>query len=126
VSLVARRRASASSHIVFRQYAANFAVQFYDLSQRHPFEVTAFRSEITPIIWGVNARFTRQPMADYLFEAAVGDGRILACCLRVGGADNVAGRYLTRALIRYAAGEQFRPAAGKGSGLTNLLQADAD
>jgi hypothetical protein len=49
------------------------------------------------------------PLADYLFEARVGKGKLLACALNVRGAENVAGNYLLECLIRYANSSAFNP-----------------
>lgn len=89
--------------------------QFYDLTQRKPFDTATYRAEITPLVWGVNARFSGLMLVDYVFEARVGKGSLLACCLRVRGKDNVAGQYLLDQLVRYAASAAFKP-AGAGDG----------
>lgn len=73
-------------------------------------------------VWGVNARFTGLMLVDYIFEARVGKGSLLACCLKLRGNDNVAGQYLFDQLVRYAASDAFKP-AGSGDGeLAKLLK----
>ena len=94
--------------------------QFYDLTQRRPFDTTQFRPEIQPLVWGVNARFNKRRMVDYLFEARVGQGRLLACCLKLGGGDHVAGQHLLDCLVNYAASDQFLDTAPSES--VKLLQ----
>lgn len=89
--------------------------QFYDLTQRKPFDAGAYRDELIPLVWGVNTRFMGLMLVDYVFEARVGKGSLLACCLKVRGKDNVAGQYLLDRLVRYAASDAFKP-AGSGDG----------
>jgi hypothetical protein len=86
--------------------------QFYDLTTYRPFDTQGFRDRITPLIWGFSIRTTGMappPLADYLFEARVGKGKLLACALNVRGAENVAGNYLLECLIRYANSSAFNP-----------------
>lgn len=94
--------------------------QFLDMTQRRPFNMMGFRSEITPLVWGVNCRFMSAQLADYVFETKVGKGSLLACCLRLSGAENVAGHHLLSSLTRYAAGDAFHPATSSGN-LTKML-----
>lgn len=96
-------------------------LQFVDLTQRRPFGLGGLRSEVTPLIWGVNARFGEQMLVDYVFEARVGQGSLLACCFRAFGEGNVAGRHMLREMINYAQGTQFRPTGPAESGLLRLM-----
>ncbi len=98
--------------------------QFLDLTSRLPFDTQLFREDIEPIVWGTNARDPGLMFADYIFEAAVGKGKLLACCLNVTGAENVAGAYLRQALIRYAASPAFRPVNTSGGTIIKTLLSD--
>jgi hypothetical protein len=84
-------------------------LQFYDMTQRRPFDTTAFRSEITPLVWGVNARYGGNMLVDYIFEAGIGKGKLIACCLKLKGEDNVAGSYLLHCLMDYIASDECKP-----------------
>ena len=94
---------------------------FLDLTQRRPFDTSEFRDGITPILWGVNARFTDPMPIDYIFEARVDKGRLLACCLNVAGDDNIAGEYLLKQMIQYASGDLFNPADKGNKKLSDLI-----
>ncbi|MCX8053301.1 MAG: hypothetical protein N3B12_05800 [Armatimonadetes bacterium] len=84
-------------------------LQFYYMTQRNPFDTRSFRNQITPIVWGINARFGPNLVVDYVFEARVQKGRLLACCLKLHNQEDPACRYLLRQLLKYAASEQFQP-----------------
>jgi hypothetical protein len=91
--------------------------QFYDMTQRQVFDTGEFRSEIHPLIWGVNCRYSEQRLiADYVFETRVGKGRLLASCLNIAGTDNVAGRYMLDCFVDYAASKQFLNATAPHEG----------
>ena len=62
-----------------------------------------YRAEIEPLIWGTNVRDPGVMFADYVFQARVGKGMLLACCLKLSGKENVAGQYLKQCLMHYAA-----------------------
>ena len=91
-------------------------LQFLDMTQRRPFDLTKLRDEIDPLIWGVNCRFDNNILVDYLFQSKIGQGKLLGCCLKLGGETNVAGHYLLANLIKYASGNEFDPKSGSIDG----------
>lgn len=93
-------------------------VQFHDMTTRKPFDLGAYRAEVTPVIWGLNGRFGNSKFLDYLFEAGVGSGGLIACCMNLTGEHNAAGRYLLDRLVRYVASGDFAPTNTAG---TNAL-----
>ena len=98
-------------------------LQFLDMTQRRPFDLAKFRGEIDPLIWGVNCRFDHNILVDYLFQSKIGQGKLLGCCLKFGGENNIAGHYLLANLIEYASGVEFQPKNGSINGdLAKLLK----
>ena len=98
-------------------------LQFIGLTQRKPFDTRDFRGDITPLVWGINGRYMGGVMlVDYIFEARVGKGKLLACCLNTRGDDNLAGRHLLQQLVRYASSEAFNPSGSGDGALGNLLR----
>ncbi|MHB0998263.1 MAG: glycoside hydrolase family 2 protein [Armatimonadota bacterium] len=97
--------------------------QFIDMTQGRPFDTSAFKPEIDPIIWGMNARFMQYIQVDYIFQANVGKGKLIASCLNLRGENNVAGQYLLECLVKYASGGEFKPAASAGK-LVEMIKAE--
>ena len=98
-------------------------LQFLDMTQRSPFDLTKLRGEIDPLIWGVNCRFDNNILVDYLFQSKIGQGKLLGCCLKLGGLSNIAGHYLLANLVKYASSSEFQPKNGSMDGeLVKLLK----
>lgn len=76
-------------------------LQFLDMTQRRPFVLGEDRHTVESLIWGTNTRHPGATLYDYVYEASVGNGRMIACCLNLRGTDNVAGDYLMRCLGEY-------------------------
>lgn len=82
------------------------------LDGAHPINLQQISLHIEPIIRAIGHMRTMRDMA-YLFELAVGPGRLLACAMRLTEAiadGDPAARYLLGALVRYLAGPEL-PAA---------------
>jgi hypothetical protein len=83
-------------------------LQFYGLAGDYALETTGWADEIQPLLRRLDARqFT---LLDYLCEARIGEGRIIASTLRFGGGSgdqplglrrNPAGRFLLAQLLAY-------------------------
>lgn len=97
-------------------------LQFIDMTQREPSDLSTFRHEVSPVIWDVNARYFLGSLTvvDYMFEAKVDKGSLLACCLRLRGTGNTAGRYLLEQMVRYACSGSFAPTGPDDGYLSKL------
>jgi hypothetical protein len=83
-------------------------LQFYGLAGDYALETTGWSDEVQPLLRRLDARqFT---LLDYLCEARIGAGRVIASTLRFGGGSgdqplglrrNPAGRYLLAQLLAY-------------------------
>ena len=79
-----------------------FDLQFLGLAQRRMVNLSAFRHQAVPIVEVINCRDMR--LGTLVFEAQVGQGRLLVSALVHGGSGNPAGRYLRDQFIRYLMG----------------------
>jgi hypothetical protein len=71
------------------------------------------RLSVPPIIQAIDLPL-RQETRSLLFEARVGEGRLLVCTLNLTSdviAHDPAARWLLDGLVRYARSDQFQPAA---------------
>ncbi|MBN1900312.1 hypothetical protein JW926_03185, partial [Candidatus Sumerlaeota bacterium] len=89
-------------------------LQFLDMTCKSPFNAEGFRDGIRPLIWGFNPRIPGYRIRDYVFESAVGEGKILACALNLFGERNPAGEYFLKCLLQYAASGDFDPKRNPG------------
>lgn len=98
-------------------------LQFIGLTQRKPFDTRDFRDDVTPLVWGVNGRYMGGViLVDYIFEARVGKGKLLACCLNTRGDNNIAGQHLLGQMLDYASSDAFNPSGSGDGALRKLLE----
>jgi hypothetical protein len=86
-------------------------MQFFRMIQdlASPFDLAALRpAKIKPIIRS-NGSYQRMQDKGYVFEAAVGPGKLLASSLALAPADHPERRFLVGLLLKHCSGDQFTP-----------------
>jgi hypothetical protein len=86
-------------------------MQFFRVIQdlASPFDLTALRpARIKPII-RASGSYQRMPDNGYLFEAAVGPGKLMASALALAPADHPERRFLVGLLLKYCSSDRFTP-----------------
>ena len=85
-------------------------MQFYGLLQNVlPFDLEPLRpARIKPLVRS-NGSYNLMQDKAYLFEAAVGPGKLLASAFGLAPADRPERRFLLGLLLKYGSGEQFAP-----------------
>lgn len=85
-------------------------LQFYQMiAETPPFDMATFTSDgIVPVIQAFGSPYTVCPQRAYLFEGAVGKGKVIFCGLNIEP-KNAAAVYLLSVLSKYATSSDFCP-----------------